>query len=171
MYVSPLAERIRKRKAFADTELESSSHLFVSSSPPTMPFSINSSSTLNNLLPPYSTMPTMSNVPLAMHLGGVIDYSTTSQMLNIPHENDIQCDLSLSPSSSPQIMDKYRLNADTLSTQHIRIIDDAKLFDKNVDQMNNESFYYAQSSMNTVDDIVNEKPKLSFSIESIIGIK
>lgn len=160
-YVSPLADRIRKRKAFADSELDSSSHLFMM---PTQFSSDSSEPFVNNLSSP------MSSATLTMHLANVIDYNNTAQQTkNLSNEID---NVSISGGySPPQMMKMYRSNQENLAHNRIRIIDDAKLYETiNSQRMDDESFIKAQSAIDSAggDEI---KPKLSFSIESIIGIK
>lgn len=166
MYVSPLTERMRKRKAFADSELESKSHLFA----------LPTSSSIDNLSSPYSrlTIPTM-------HLSGVIDYNTIQQSL-ITNESDSTDYLPPIPATpllpSSSTMDSYRsceYSCSEFSQQRIRIIDDAKL--SNMNRQNNDSLIYGPSTNEANDNCtttiatITTKPKLSFSIESIIGIK
>lgn len=162
MYVSPLTERMRKRKAFADTELESNSHLFGVPSP----------SSVGNLSSAYSclTMPTM---PLTMPLSRINDYNTIQQSM-ITNECDSAEYLPISP-PLPSTMDNYRSNTEYLATiesspQRIRIIDDAKLFNMNQRQCN-DSMIYCPLTNEPNKHCNSAKPKLSFSIESIIGIK
>lgn len=175
MYVSPLTERMRKRRAFADNELESSTHLFA----------LSSVSSVSNLSTPYSrlsmSMPTAAaaaavatgaaTVPLNMHLSTAIDYSAIHQSTMITNDNESPEYLS---AQTPSSIDNYRSNEcypcaiDSLPAHRIRIIDDAKLC--NMDRQNNEPLIYSPSA-NEHSHCTSAKPKLSFSIESIIGIK
>lgn len=161
MYVSPLTERIRKRKAFADNELESHAHLFALS---TVSSVSNLSPTYSSLPMPTSTAATISTVPLNMHLPSVIDYSAVHQSM-ITNENESTAYISTS------IIDNYRSNnqhhCSESPTSRIRIIDDAKLY--NMTRQTNDSSIY--DSSNEQSHCISAKPKLSFSIESIIGIK
>lgn len=159
LYVSPLADRIRKRKAFADSELDSSSHLFMM---PTQ-FSSNSSpSFVNNL------SSGMSSATLTMHLTNAIDYNNTAQQ-TVNLSNEIE-NVSIR-GSPPQPMKMYRANQENLAHNRIRLIDDAKLYETtNTQRMVNELFISAQSTVDSA-HAAKIKPKLSFSIESIIGIK
>lgn len=154
MYVSPLTERMRKRKAFADSELESNSHLFALS---TTPAAVNLSS-------PYTRL-TMPNVPLSMHLSSVIEYNTIQQSMITNESEMVEYLPQITP---PPSMDyDYRLNEYSCkesSPNRIRIIDDAKL--TNLQRTNKDSHNYSPSTYGA-----SNKPKLSFSIESIIGIK
>lgn len=161
MYVSPLTERMRKRKAFADTELESKSNFFGIPAP----------SSVGNLSSAYSRL-TLPTVPLNMHLSHVIDYNTIQQSM-ITNECDSTEYQSISPILS-STMDNYRLNTEYIATdtspQRIRIIDDAKL--SNMNRLNDDSLIYSSSTNEPNNQhCTNHKPKLSFSIESIIGIK
>lgn len=160
-YLSPLADRIRKRKAFADSELDSSSHLFIM---PT-PFSSNSS-------PPFvnNLSSAMSSDTLTMHQTNAIDYNNTAQQtINLSNKIDnvsIRGDY-----SPPQPINMYTSNRENLTNNRIRIIDDAKLYETiNTQGMVHESFIGAQSILDSAGG-AKIKPKLSFSIESIIGIK
>lgn len=192
MYVSPFEDRIRKRKAFADTELDSSSHLFMLSSTPT--FSMKSSSltttstistALNNLSSPYTTMSQLPMIPpstptipsLTMHLSNVIDYriqttpppppSPSQSKMNTMNENDTYDYV-----AAQIIKTEHRSNFEMLSPrQQIRIIDDAKLYNMNTKQKNYNESYILSSVTDESAHSTGKKPKLSFSIESIIGIK
>lgn len=160
---------MRKRKAFADSELESSSHLFALASP----------SSVSNLSSPYARL-SMLTLPQTMHLSSVIDYNAIQQSI-ISNESDTaeyfssssttienfqhhKCSSPRSPSPSP-------------SPNRIRIIDDAKLANMNR-RNNNEPLIYRPSINEHIHGQSQSqshcscaKPKLSFSIESIIGIK
>lgn len=162
MYVSPITERIRKRKAFADTELESNNSRLI--------FAIPSPSSVGNLSSQYAqrtmpTMPTIPTLPLTMHLSSVIDYNTIQQSM-ITNDSETADYL---PTTSPSTMDNYRLDEHSCSPNRIRIIDDAKL--SNMNRHNNESLIYSPLTNEPNNHFVSAKPKLSFSIESIIGIK
>lgn len=162
MYVSPLTERMRKRKAFADNELESNAHLFAMSSV----------SSVSNLSTPYTSlsMPTatataVTTVPLNMQLSSVIDYSTIHQTM-ITSENESTEYLSTSHIGNYQLSTEYPCSES--STSRIRIIDEAKLC--NMDGQNNDRLMCSPPT-NEHSHYISAKPKLSFSIESIIGIK
>lgn len=197
MYISPITERMRKRKAFADTELEgnaTASHLFAASSLP-------SSSSVSNLTPSYSCL-SMLTLPQNGHLSNIIDYHTLQQQTAMASENnnatnylptppppppqapsttttttinDYQLSelfYSKSPSSSmslsPPLLPSPSLPS--LSPQHkIRIIDDAKLMYMRR-QINEPPLIYNPLTIEHNSECAS-KPKLSFSIESIIGIK
>lgn len=154
MYMSPLTERMRKRKAFADTELESSL------------FTLPSSSPVSNLSSSYSRL-SMLTLPQNMHLSNSItDYHKIQQQSAITSESDT---IEYLPTST---MDGSQLHAypNSKSPSHkIRIIDDAKL--ANMSRQNIEPVIYSPSSIQQHNTrCTNSKPKLSFSIESIIGI-
>lgn len=130
MYVSPLVDRMRKRKAFADTELDSSTHIFTA---------------------PYSNR-TLTALPITAQLPGVINYSPIQQSM-IRHESDL----------SIPVIETMKSNDHQESVSpplRIRIIEDAKL--KHMNQQTNQHSVFGPSEV---------KPRLSFSIESIIGIK
>lgn len=160
-YVSPLADRIRKRKAFADSELDSSSHLFMV---PTQ-FSSNSSPPFVNHLSSV-----MSSATLTMHLANAIDYNNIAQQ-TMHLSNEIDNVSIRGDCSPPQPINMYRSNQENRAHNQIRIIDDAKLYETIESQrMADESFISAQSRFDSAGE-AEIKPKLSFSIESIIGIK
>lgn len=147
---SPLTERMRKRKAFADTELESS--LFPLVSP----------SSLINLSPSSYSRISMLTLQ-SSHLSGTIDYNT-NQASN-GSENDTTT--VYLPTST---MEGYHEYPSSKSSSHkIRVIDDAKL--ANMSRQNNDPLIYHPSTTHRNSLCANVKPKLSFSIESIIGIK
>lgn len=194
MYISPITERMRKRKAFADTELEGNAHLFAASSLP-------SSSSVSNLTPSSYSCLSMLTLPQNGHLSNIIDYHTLRQRAAMESENtnateylptappppqpplgatinDYQLSellRSKSPSSSmslsppPQLLSSSS-SLPSLSPQHkIRIIDDAKLMYMRR-QINEPSLIYNPLTAEHSSECT-AKPKLSFSIESIIGIK
>lgn len=199
MYISPITERMRKRKAFADTELEgnatAASHLFAASSLP-------SSSSVSNLTPSSYSCLSMLTLPQNGHLSNIIDYHTLRQRAAMASENNnaTEClptappppqpplgatindyqlserlrskspssSMSLSPPPPPQLLSSSLLPS--LSPQHkIRIIDDAKLMYMRR-QINEPSLIYNPLTAEHSSECT-AKPKLSFSIESIIGIK
>lgn len=160
-YVSPLADRIRKRKAFADSELDSSSHLFM------MPaqFSSDASQPCVNHL-----SRAVSSATLTMHLANAIESNNPTQT-TMNWSNEIDNVSIRGDYSPPQPMKMYRSNQENLAHNRIRIIDDAKLYETiNSQRMADESFISVQSTLDSADG-AEIKPKLSFSIESIIGMK
>lgn len=152
MYMSPLTERMRKRKAFADTELESS--LFTLPSP----------SSVTNLSSSYSHL-SMLTLPQTMHLSSASDYHTIQQS-RMASESDMTEYL---PTSTMEGYPLHEHPSSNAPSHKIRIIDDAKL--ANMSLQNNEPLIYSPSSIQHNSHCTNAKPKLSFSIESIIGIK
>lgn len=186
MYISPLTERIRKRKAFADAELDRTSvpHLFASS--------MASSSSVSNLTLPYSRL-SMLSLPQNEHLSNIIDYQALQQTA-ISSENNATEYLPTTTAAAamsdyhlPDVLYSKSPSSSSLSLspplppfnplppqpQHkIRIIDDAKLMFMR-QQINEPSLIYNQltAEQHNSECTVNAKPKLSFSIESIIGIK
>lgn len=196
MYISPITERMRKRKAFADTELDgnaTASHLFAASSLP----SSSSSSSVSNLTPSYSCL-SMFTLPQNGHLSSIIDYhalqqqaarasehnnateylptpppqplQTSTPTINAYQLSELLC--SESPSSSMSLSPPpLQPSFSPLPPQHkIRIIDDAKLMYMRR-QINEPSLIYNPFTAEHNSGCTNAKPKLSFSIESIIGIK
>lgn len=161
---------MRKRKAFADSELESSSHLFALASP----------SSVSNLSSPYARL-SMLTLPQTMHLSSVIDYNAIQQSI-ISNESDTAEYFS---SSTTTTIENFQLHecssprspSPSPSPNRIRIIDDAKLTNMNR-RNNNEPLIYRPSinehihgQSQSPNNCSSAKPKLSFSIESIIGIK
>lgn len=186
MYISPISERMRKRKAFADTELEGASvpHLFASS--------IASSSSVSNLTPSYSRLSLLTLPPndyQALHQSAMscendaTEYLPTTtaaaaaaamsdyQLSEFLHsKSPSSSSLSLSPPLPPPLPQHF---PSLPPQQHnIRIIDDAKLMYMRR-QTNEPSLICSQltTEQRNTACTVNAKPKLSFSIESIIGIK
>lgn len=154
IYMSPLTERMRKRKAFADTELESSLFPLVSASCVTNLSPSSSSSSYSRL-----SMLTLQS----SHLSSTIEYNTNQASAD--DENDTTT--VYLPTSTPVGYQEYPSSKP--SAHKIRVIDDAKL--ANMSQQNNEPLIYHPSSIQHNSLCANVKPKLSFSIESIIGIK
>lgn len=133
VYESPLTERIRKRKAFADTSLEANENIITMSS-----FS-NHPSIANLSLSGYS----MPNASATEMLRNFVDYQLNERQQyqpNVLYENYER----LSP---PSIMDNNNFECPSIKVQ--------RMCEKNS---------YASNQNNC-------KPKLAFSIESIIGIK
>lgn len=165
MYVSPLTERMRKRKAFADTQLESSGHLL------TMPtFSAHSTPSITNLSLSYSRLSIPNSSPTS-HFNNFVDLNPCEQQQQQQQItlNENTCDYLPSSIMTQNYQQHEYLNTERLPAK-IRIIDEAKLYNISAQHMNNESFAHAKSSIND-NNHCNAKPKLSFSIESIIGIK
>lgn len=189
MCISPTMERMRKRKAFADTELEvnapptSASHLFVTSVP-------SSTSSVSNLTPSYARRP-MLPLPQHGHSSNMIDYHALHQTTIITNENDATKYLAtptteplcgyqfpeLPHSKSPSSMSSLSLSPLSLPSPQplhkIRIIDDAKLVHMRR-QIHVPSPAYCEpltTAEYNGEYTINAKPKLSFSIESIIGIE
>lgn len=188
MYISPMTERMRKRKAFADTELEDNGR------PHFLASSMTSSSHVGNLTPPYSRL-SMLTLPQNGHLTNILDYHALQQTTVASEHNN-----SVEYLSAPTSMNDYPLSellmhskspssslslspplpsphlpscSPSTSQQRIRIIDDAKLMYMRR-QTNEPSSIYNERLManqHNSESTVNAKPKLSFSIESIIGIK
>lgn len=157
--MSPLAERMRKRKAFADTELESSSHLFALASP----------STVSNLSSPYTRL-SMLTLPQTMHLSSVIDYNAIQQSILTNERDTAEYFSSTTTIENFQLHDGSSSQSPSPSPNRIRIIDDAKI--ANMNRQNNEPLIYVPSINEHIHGHSESvKPKLSFSIESIIGIK
>lgn len=198
MYISPITERMRKRKAFADTELEESAtspHLFGSTS--FQPSSSSSSSSVGNLTPSYPCLSIFA-LPQNGHLPSIIDHHALQQQTARASENDNTTEYMPTPlpsqpltTTSTSTINDYQLSEllcskspsssssrspssspfSPLSPQHkIRIIDDAKLMYMRR-QINEPSLIYNPSTAEHNSECTNAKPKISFSIESIIGIK
>lgn len=134
VYGLPMTERIRKRKAFADTHLEANENII------TMSSYSNHSSIANLSLSGYS----MPNASAAEMLRNFVDYQLNEQ------QNYQPCVLyqsSYERLSPPSIMDNDNFECPPIKVQRISEINSCA------------------SNQN------NCKPKLAFSIESIIGIK
>lgn len=136
MYVSPLSERIRKRKAFADSELDSSAGLMAI---PPMP-----SPTLSAIAN-ASSFPSHTQTMYAMQ---TYARENRYQFHKVNQHND-ECDTNRF----------VRQHANHLPSHSNS--DETNFFESNSTS--------PPSSTNTFSDQI--KPKLSFSIESIIGIK
>lgn len=196
MYVSAITERMRKRKAFADSELDSTSpHLLTLQAPDTTPapttstthllpisssfqsnaafYTTTSSSSLSNTLSPYSHY----LMPLSIHTSGINEINIGNYVSTQPIENYQTNDAYLSCLSSPTLPQPPQQTA--VSPSNLRIIDDARYTFTNVndagqmDRMSPICVHSSPSVDGSIDDNHNNnrKPKLSFSIESIIGIK
>lgn len=185
MYISPQTERMRKRKAFAGTEFDgnSASHLYASSLP--------SSSSVSNLAPSYSRL-SMLTLPQNEHLSNIIDYHTlrptaitsennateylstrpTTTTINDYHLSESMRSKSTSSPSSPSLSLSPLPLPSLLPPQHkIRIIDDAKIVYMRRQITEPSLIYDPLTAGHNNEYTSNAKPKLSFSIESIIGIK
>lgn len=134
VYGSPLTERMRKRKAFADTNLEANENLITMSSYSNHP------SIANLSLSGYS----MPNASATEMLRNFVDYQLNERQHyqpNVLYENSYE---RLSP---PSFIDTNNFESQPIRVQRISEINSCA------------------SNQN------NCKPKLAFSIESIIGIK
>lgn len=127
IYVSPLSERLRKRKAFADRELDSSSSCILASTVSMPPYGLNYDQ-LSREQTPFIT--------------AIYDHNQHFSRSKIPINYHHYCDGNVKERNLPKI----------------RIVDESKLKDASYDFCNSEY------------KMTNAKPKLSFSIESIIGI-
>lgn len=130
MYMSPLSERLRKRKAFADRELDSSSSCILASAISIPPYGINYDQ-LSRESTPY--------------IAGIYDHSQ-------------QYGRSKMPATHPY-PPFYEDNVKEKLLPKIRIIDESKL---------KEAVYNERCHSDY--NMTNSKPKISFSIDSIIGI-
>ncbi len=129
MYVSPLSERLRKRKAFADRELDSSASCILASSVSIPPYGLNYEQ-LSREQTPFIT--------------AIYDHNqqyVRSKLSSTQHYHHF-----------------YDGNVKEKLLPKIRIVDESKLKDSTYDLCNSE---YKMTSA---------KPKISFSIDSIIGI-
>lgn len=131
VYASPLADRMRKRKAFADTHLEENRHIITMSALAT------------------SAMPPITNtVPLAGYTEA--NASATELLRNFVD---------------------YQLREQ--QQQYQQNIYPAEFIDNSYDRLSPSKHInqvYGPIKMQRL-DITENKPKLAFSIESIIGIK
>lgn len=145
MYVSPLSERIRKRKAFADSELDSNAGLMAmpqSSMPPPSP-----TLSMNPNAPPF---PTHTQPLYAMQ---TYAQEARYRFHKLNHRSE-ECDANR---FVPRNAHHLPINNSRSSSS---ITDKTNFFESNSSS--------PPTSANTFSQI---KPKLSFSIESIIGIK
>lgn len=139
MYASPLTERMRKRKAFADSHLETSQHIITMSS-----FSPQTMSTIPANHPMLSDY-TDPNACATELLRNFVDYQFNEQQR---YQRAIVFDeCAYEPISPSAHMENANLEYPSLKVQRID--------GNNACDMNEN----------------NCKPKLAFSIESIIGIK
>lgn len=129
MYVSPLSERLRKRKAFADRELDTSASCILASAVSIPPYTINYEQLAREQAP---------------FITAIYDHNQHYARSNLPpqhyHNNS------------------YDGNVKEKLLPKIRIVDESKLKDATYDLCNSEF------------KMTNAKPKISFSIDSIIGI-
>lgn len=193
MYISPMTEQMRRRKSFAAIEFERNgeSHVFASSV---------ASSSVSNLTPSYDSRLSMQILPQNEHLSNIIDYHALQSTTMAASENNNMTEYfsatapvaSINDYQSSELLHSKSPSSSSLSTspplssphlpsflfptppsQHkIRIIDDAKLMymRRQIDEpslIHNQLTAQQHNSQCTT----NAKPKLSFSIESIIGIK
>ena len=171
MYTTALTERIRKRKAFADSELDLTSGL-LSVSPnstltatgaPTYPFIQNAYHTFQPQNPSNSNNHDSNNHYYQNKLLSPTLSTTSTTTTPTPpasYENNaaISNDLHL----------HYSMNFNSNLLPKIRIIDESKL-KRNRTEFSS-SFELTSSSSSSSVHILS-KPKISFSIESIIGIQ
>ncbi|KAG4073153.1 hypothetical protein HA402_002542 [Bradysia odoriphaga] len=130
MYVSPLSERLRKRKAFADRELDSSSSCILASAISIPPYGINYDQ-LSREPTPYIT--------------AIYDHNQHYVRSKLP--------------STQPYPHFYEDNVKEKLLPKIRIVDESKL---------KETAYNDRCHSDY--NMTNAKPKISFSIDSIIGI-
>ena len=128
MYVSPLTERLRKRKAFADRELDTSASCILASALP---------------IPSY---------------GLSFDQMTREQTPYVAAIYDHNQHYVRSKLSQQHYQHFYDGNVKEKLLPKIRLVDESKLKDTTYDLCNSEY------------KMTNAKPKISFSIDSIIGI-
>lgn len=128
MYVSPLSERLRKRKAFADRELDTSASCILASAVSIPPYGIN------------------------------YDHLSREQAPYITALYDHNQHYARSKLSSQHYHNYYDGNVKEKLLPKIRIVDESKLKDATYNLCNAEY------------KMTNAKPKISFSIDSIIGI-
>lgn len=130
MYVSPLSERLRKRKAFADRELDTSASCILASAVSIPPYAIN----YDQLSREHYTSP----------IPSLYDHNQHYARPKLP-----------SVQHYPHFFDG---NAKEKLLPKIRLVDESKLKETTYDLCNSEY------------KVTNAKPKISFSIDSIIGI-
>lgn len=153
-FMSPLTERIRKRKAFADTELDSSSGLLSVGLPQAPPLSMISSTATGSNALAFSSM-AFHQALYAMPLPAYSIKDSPSDGIDFSNYSQSKSDNNPTESSTP--------------TSKIRIVNNARLFSANCSPQSKTPPATAES---TTDYMFNSvKPKLSFSIESIIGTK
>lgn len=131
MYVSPLSERLRKRKAFADRELDSSSSCILASAISIPPYGI-AYDQLARESTPYTT--------------AIYDHNQHYVRSKLP------------PIQQPYAH-FYDDNVKEKLLPKIRIVDESKLKETAYNDRCHSDF-----------NLTNAKPKISFSIDSIIGI-
>lgn len=151
MYPSPLTERIRKRRTFADNELNSSTDLLSATAAANASSSTSSSS--------YRSIPTFI---LNENSSSLCD-ATTSSFGFVPKYGPYEFCNYLRSRVLHSPYTNTHLNSLNDELPKIRIIDESKLRDCNL----KFNFNLDTSLL----DSCSTKPKLSFSIESIIGIK
>lgn len=127
MYASPLSERLRKRKAFADRELDSSASCILASAVSMSPYGVN-----------YDQLSREQGPFITARYDHDQHYVRSKLSSHYHHFYDV--------------------NAKDKIFPKIRIVDESKLKDSSYDFRNSEYV------------MTNAKPKISFSIDSIIGI-
>lgn len=159
MYLSPITDRIRKRKAFADSELDSNTNHLSMTIPQevTSALSIIQVPTVTNTITFPSHSPSIYSIP-----SSYLHHSPQNRIA--PNTNEMEFNHFLQPNPLQNYYNaEYHCYSNTNIRSKIKIIEDVKLFDYSNGQL--------RSSPVASEEFSQIKPKLSFSIESIIGIK
>lgn len=173
MYASPLTERIRKRKAFADSELDSTTRL--------LPMLHSTHPLTSNGAPVVMPSPTSPNQMYSMPLSPYLMKDTLYNSNNVGYGTakghapaNAHHAFEFSNYLRSRVLHTYENNNNNVEfgggnseTHKLRLVDESQLMG-----------YYPTAAMSTEEcDMSPErcsnvaKPRLSFSIESIIGIK